>query len=103
MAIQVYRELSGCRDWGFKDQITRSVLSVPSNIAEGYQRGSLKDRKRFLEIAKGSLGEFKTQADIGAEVGLIPFEVGRMWIEESEQLSKMLGMLIQKLRDAPTP
>ena len=57
-----------CRDYGFKDQITRSALSVPSNIAEGCERRSLKERKHFFAIAKGSIGEFATQADIGSEV-----------------------------------
>ena len=41
-----------CRDFGFKDQITRSALSVPSNIAEGCERKSLKERKHFFAIAK---------------------------------------------------
>jgi four helix bundle protein len=65
MTIEVYRVLKDCRDYCFKDQITRSILSVPSNIAEGCERSSMKERKRFLDFAKGSLGEFKTQADIG--------------------------------------
>ncbi|MGF1799053.1 four helix bundle protein [Vibrio gigantis] len=39
-----------CRDYGFKDQITRSALSVPSNIAEGCERKSLKERKHFFAL-----------------------------------------------------
>ncbi len=96
LAIEVYKRLAGCRDFGFKDQITRSVLSVPSNIAEGFERDGARERRRFLEIAKGSMGEFKTQADIGIEVGLIPKDVGLSWLEESEQLVKMLAALMKR-------
>ncbi|MYM65123.1 four helix bundle protein [Pseudomaricurvus sp. HS19] len=95
LVISVYKTLEGCREFGFKDQITRSALSVPSNIAEGYERESVKERRRFLEIAKGSLGEFKTQADIGMAIGLIPRELGIAWLNESSQLSRMLASLIR--------
>jgi len=96
MTISVYRTLADCRDFGFKDQITRSILSVPSNIAEGSERLSDKETRRFFDIAKGSLGEFKTQADIGMAIGFIPEEQGRVWQVESEELSKMLAALIKK-------
>ena len=97
LAINVYRGMSICRDFGFKDQITRSALSVPSNIAEGCVRKSLKERKHFFAIAKGSIGEFATQADIGVEVGFIPRDVGELWQSEALQISRMLGALIKSL------
>ena len=62
LSVEVYRSLDRCPNSGFKDQITRSALSVPSNIAEGYERDSPKEFSRFLKIAKGSSGEFRTQA-----------------------------------------
>ena len=86
-----------CRDYGFKDQITRSALSVPSNIAEGCERKSLKERQRFFAIAKGSIGEFATQADIGSEVGFVPKDVAVRWQSEALQISRMLGALIKSL------
>lgn len=51
----------GLKDFGFRDQLTRSGLSVPSNIAEGYERDSDAEIARFLQIAKGSAGELRTQ------------------------------------------
>ncbi|GAB3108945.1 four helix bundle protein [Aestuariicella hydrocarbonica] len=96
LTIQVYRHFSGCRDFGFKDQITRSALSVPSNIAEGFERESIKERCRFLSFAKGSLGEFKTQADIGIEIEYIPWNIGTLWMAECDELAKMLASLIRK-------
>lgn len=98
LSIDVYRNLQQCRDFGFKDQISRSALSVPSNIAEGCERASLRERCRFLDFAKGSIGEFKTQADIGTEVGFIPKDIGLQWQDEANQISKMLGALIKKLQ-----
>jgi four helix bundle protein len=100
LTIEVYKTLSQCRDYGFKDQITRSALSVPSNIAEGCERRSIKERVRFLDIAKGSLGEFKTQADIGIEVGYIVRGKGMAWLKESDELARMLASLMARLKNS---
>lgn len=98
LTIDVYRALSLCRDFGFKDQITRSALSVPSNIAEGFERSSMKERVRFLDIANGSLGDFKTQADIGVEIGLIDRDQGHAWMRDSDELALMMTALMKKYR-----
>lgn len=58
LTIIVYSEFSKCRDFGFKDQILRACVSVVNNIAEGFERKSNIEFKRFLFIAKGSCGEF---------------------------------------------
>ncbi len=50
--------------FGLRDQLTRAVVSIPSNIAEGYGRGSDKDFAHFLEIARGSTNEVLTQLEI---------------------------------------
>ena len=59
---------SDLRDFGFRDQITRAGLSVPSNIAEGYERDSNKEVANFLNYAKGSAGELRTQIYIGMKI-----------------------------------
>ena len=99
LAIDVYRELADLRDFGFKDQITRSALSVPSNIAEGMERFTVPDKAHFLVIAKGSVGEFKTQTDIGIAIRYINKQRGLHWMNEAEQLSKMLGSFISRLKN----
>jgi hypothetical protein len=56
LAVGIYREFARCGDFGFKDQITRSALSVPSNIAEGMERRNAKEKIYFLWVAKGPAG-----------------------------------------------
>ena len=97
LTVQVYQELAGCRDYGFKDQITRSALSVPSNIAEGMERGSDKENCHFLRIAKGSCGELRTQILIGADIGYIRQSIAAAWLEESTRISRMLSGLIGRI------
>ncbi|MCA9215101.1 MAG: four helix bundle protein [Planctomycetales bacterium] len=96
MSATLYKELSELRDWGFRDQLTRSGLSVPSNIAEGYERDSHKEQARFYRIAKGSCGEARTQIYIGIEAEYIDRDTGLTWVEEYRQLAAMLAAMIKK-------
>ena len=57
---EVYRAFSLCRDFAFRDQIQRAVVSVMNNIAEGTERASDKELRQFLYIAKGSCGEVRS-------------------------------------------
>lgn len=100
LCSDIYRELRDLQDWGFRDQITRSALSVPSNIAEGVERLSAKDCIRFLGYAKGSCGEMRTQIYIGIEIEYIDKTKGNEWIAETNELSAMLGGFIKSKRIA---
>ncbi|QEP43511.1 four helix bundle protein [Ectothiorhodospiraceae bacterium BW-2] len=68
LSAEIYKHFAESRDYGFKDQITRSGLSIPSNIAEGMERSSNKEKAHFLDIAKGSCAELRTQIYIGIEI-----------------------------------
>lgn len=57
------------------------------------------EKASFLVISKGSIGEFKTQTDIGVAIGYIHQQRGIYWMEEAEQLSKMLGSFINRLKN----
>ena len=57
----VYVRLKDCKDYGLKDQMQRAAVSIPSNIAEGYERNSVKEKQQFMFIAKASCGELRTQ------------------------------------------
>ena len=61
LAVAVYKVMTGCPDYGLKDQMTRAAVSIASNIAEGAERQSAKEFVRFLYIAKGSAAELRTQ------------------------------------------
>jgi four helix bundle protein len=98
LSVNLYKELAELKDFGFRDQITRAGLSIPSNIAEGYERSSDKELANFLNYAKGSAGELRTQIYIGMEIGYIKSEAGRNWICECKEISKMLHGLIRTVR-----
>ena len=99
LSADLYRHFFDSRDFGFKDQITRSGLSVPSNIAEGMSRPTAKDRIKFLYIAKGSCAELRTQIYIGMEIDYIMREEGHRWIKETKEIAAMLTGLIRKQAD----
>ena len=95
LAVELYKALEQCRDYGFKDQITRSALSVPSNVAEGFERDSPREFCRFLKIAKGSCGELRTQLYIAVETGFLARDLASSMIREATEISRMLRGLIK--------
>jgi len=103
LSASLYQALSSCPDYGFRDQVTRSALSVASNIAEGYERDSNKACVQFLKIAKGSCGELWTQLLIGREAGFIEVSAAREFEQEAKQLSKMLHGLIKHFQSLQSP
>ena len=58
---RIIRNDSFCRDYGLRDQICRASVSIMSNIAEGFERDGNKEFVNFLSIAKGSVGEVRSQ------------------------------------------
>ncbi len=103
LSAEIYCALKDLKDFGFKDQITRSGLSIPSNIAEGEERDSLRQTLSFLNYAKGSCGELKTQIIIGIEIGYIPKDMGKTWITEITSITAMLATLMKQKRKKLTP
>ena len=97
LSVSVYQELAISKEYGFKDQITRAGLSIPSNIAEGFGRSTDRDKRNFLNYAKGSCAEFRSQAYIGVKAGFIDQEVGTVWVHESNKISAMLTSLMKYL------
>ena len=94
MAVQIFKLFANCRDYGFKDQVTRAAVSIPSNIAEGFERNSTKEFINYLRIARGSCAELRTQLYIGEEINYIEFQAAKSLQQEALEISKMLQGLI---------
>jgi len=84
--------------YGLTDQVRRASVSVPSNIAEGQQRGSTRQYLYFLSIARGSLGEVETQIILGYRLGYINAETEKRLSDKILQVGGMLGGLMKALR-----
>jgi len=98
LAVMVYKETTEgvfARDYGLRDQIRRSAVSVPSNIAEGDERDSDKDAVRFFYIAKGSLAELQTQLEIAHLIGYLDKTRYASLDSACTEIAKMLGGLIK--------
>lgn len=72
--------------FGLQAQIRRSVVSIPSNIAEGAGRGTVAEFRRFLRIARGSLTELDTQLWIAADL---------KWIDRSVEIVERLELVFR--------
>jgi four helix bundle protein len=102
LAIRIYEILKNCRDFGLKEQMTRSAVSIASNIAEGAERDSKAEFIRFLHISKGSAAELRTQIYIAADVKILHNDLSKELIDELKTLSKQLQALITSLKKLKT-
>ncbi|MGB8489504.1 MAG: four helix bundle protein [Bacteroidales bacterium] len=98
LAIKIYNLTQSTqfkRDFGFKDQIQRAAVSIPSNIAEGAELGTDKLSIRYFYIAKGSSAELMTQLIIAHEIGYVDKTSSEQLIDECDKISSMLTKLIR--------
>ena len=96
LAVDLCKNLQGCKEYSLKDQMIRAALSIPSNIAEGAERGSKPEFVRFLYVAKGSAAELRTQLYIVAKLEtIIPVATATGFISELKEISNMLFGLIK--------
>lgn len=82
--------------FGLTAQIRRSLISIPSNIAEGYGRKSNKEFTRFLNIAVGSLFEYQTQIEIAKNINYIRSEEFDYLYDKTRELEAIMSSLIKK-------
>jgi four helix bundle protein len=95
LAMRVYQTMEHSRDFGLRDQMRRAAVSVPSNIAEGYERDSNKEFVHFLNYSRGSSGELRTQVYLAAKLGEIDPPTSRELLERSRKVSAMLHRYVQ--------
>ena len=96
LAVHVYEALRDSREYALCDQMRRAAISIPSNIAEGAERGG-KDFVRFLRIARGSAAELRTQCYIASKIGVLPVDRSLGFVAELKEISKMLTGLARSL------
>lgn len=85
-------------DPDLRSQMRRSAVSIPSNIAEGYERSTARDSVRFYSIAKASAGELRTQIVIAERGGDIGAEESAALREQCALVSRMLMGFIKFIR-----
>jgi four helix bundle protein len=83
--------------YGLVSQMQRAAVSIPSNIAEGFNRHSTKEYKQFLSVALGSAGELETQYLLAESLGYLDVSKLPEIVEELDAVSRMLRALIAKL------
>ena len=97
LAVSILELVNGIKLYALRDQMARCCISVPSNIAEGAERESNREFRRFLAIAKGSAGELRTQLYVGVRAGIFPAEVANPLIQEAKEISSMIEGLRKRI------
>ena len=96
MVYGVQKQLPKEEMYGLGDQIRRAVVSIPSNIAEGFGRESQNEVKHFLAIARGSLFEVKTQLQLAESLGYLHIDADTLSL--IDEVGKLLNGLSRSLR-----
>ena len=97
LALEIYKLVNTFPErerYGMCDQLRRAAISIPSNIAEGTGRFSIKERIHFLNISYGSLCETMCQMEIAKDLGYISQEA----YSETEDLASRVPMTISGLK-----
>ncbi len=98
LVVAVYdlvRRLPKEENYGLSDQMRRAAISIPSNIAEGNTRCSVKDMAHFFYIAQGSRAELETQLELCQLIGYIPQQELQSTFLQTQEVGRMLSGLIK--------
>lgn len=99
LAVDVYRDFTNVRDFSFCDQIKRAAVPVSNNIAEGADRGTAIDFARFLDIAKGSVGEVRSMYRLAQKLGFVSEGLCQQRCTKCVSITKQLGGFTKYLRN----
>jgi four helix bundle protein len=89
------------RDFSLRDQITRAAISSMSNIAEGFERGSRREFIQFLNVAKGSTGEVRSQLYVALDQKYVDQKMFEKLRDSALAVSRRLAKFIGYLEDYP--
>lgn len=106
-AVNVIAATTALKPASLRDQLQRASISVPSNVAEGYERDSKLDFIRFLRMAKGSNAEIRTQVYIAGKLDVLSSKQVAGFASESKESSTMLQRLVKavqkRIQELPKP
>lgn len=97
LAVSIYSLFGNIDDYGFRNQICRATVSISNNIAEGFDRISDKEFRRYLFIAKGSCSEVKSMLYLSQKLKMIDNKTTDSLIEKCNEISKIIRGLINYL------
>lgn len=97
LAVNVYTQFKDNKDWDFKNQICRAAVSISNNIAEGFDRSSKADFRRFLFISLASCSETKSMLYLAQRLNYLNSENTGILMKQSVEISKILNGLIKSL------
>ncbi len=103
MVYELLRKFPKEEQYALCDQLRRAVISVPSNIAEGLGRYSIKEQVHFLEIAYGSLREVDCQMDIASDLGYVTNIETAELFEQINKVGAILAGMRNKRVNTPNP
>lgn len=98
LSKRIHATFKGHGDFTFRDQILRASYSIANNIAEGFDRGSNKDFRRYLKIARGSCNEVRSMIILAQEIGYLRPEEADAWRQECRRISAMIQALITSMQ-----
>ncbi len=102
LTVDLYAAMDLVNDFGFKNQIQRASISISNNLAEGFERGSDRDFKRFLFNAQGSCSEVKSMLYVGVRLNYLKKDSYILLNQRVTEIGKMLFGLSNSLSDSYT-
>jgi four helix bundle protein len=103
LAVNVYAQFKDNKDWDFRNQICRASVSISNNIAEGFDRSSNADFRRFLYISLASCSETKSMLYLAQRLNYLNRDVTAILMNQSVEVSKILNGLINSLTPKTNP
>jgi four helix bundle protein len=97
LAVDTYSSFKNLKDYGFKDQICRAVVSISNNIAEGFDRSSDADFSSFLFIATASCSETKSMYYLAERLSYITASEKNVLLTKADEVSRITKGLIKSL------
>jgi four helix bundle protein len=95
---RITRDFPSEERFGLTSQLRRAAVSVPSNVAEGHERGSTSDYVRYLHIARGSLAEAETQIVPATRLKFLNGKAADLWLTRASEVGRLINGLIASLR-----